>query len=458
MAQSSSNSPQLTSLSTAAARNLVTVTKTPAQMQGITPRWLLKMLPWVDVPGGVYRVNRRRSYTVGDGLLTFVSIGSKIEVLAHELAELPMLVGFSDEHTLSALAAKFEQREVEAGEVLVAAGAPADRILLIAHGKVEKLGAGKFGEPTALGMLGEGDAITFGLDPSWSYTAKATTAGTVLTLDRAAFEAFAASSEPLRDHLSAFAELQGKDADKYGQAAIETSAGHRGEPPLPTTFVDYERDPREYELSVAQTILRVHTRVSDLYSEPIDQVQEQLRLVIESLRERQEHELLNNPEFGLLHNVNPKQRFQTHSGPPTPYDLDILISRRSKTRLLFAHPRAIAAFGRECNAAGVRPRTREVEGHAVLTWRGIPLFPCDKIPVSEDGVTSIVAIRPGADIRGVVGLHQTGIPDEVEPSLNVRFMGIDDQAVSSYLVSAYFSLAALLPDAFGVLDNVQLGR
>ncbi len=36
----------------------------------------------------------------------------------------------------------------------------------------------------------------------------------------------------------------------------------------------------------------------------------------------------------------------------------------------------------------------------------------------------------------MVGLHQTGIPDEYRPGLNVRFMGIDDRAVINYLVSA----------------------
>jgi hypothetical protein len=55
------------SLSTAAARNLASTTRTVPQMQGITPRWLLKMLPWVEVVGGAYRVNRRLTYAVGDG-------------------------------------------------------------------------------------------------------------------------------------------------------------------------------------------------------------------------------------------------------------------------------------------------------------------------------------------------------------------------------------------------------
>ncbi|SFD99493.1 hypothetical protein SAMN04487819_106157, partial [Actinopolyspora alba] len=34
------------SLGTEAARNLATTTKSAPQMQGITSRWLLRMLPW----------------------------------------------------------------------------------------------------------------------------------------------------------------------------------------------------------------------------------------------------------------------------------------------------------------------------------------------------------------------------------------------------------------------------
>ncbi|NED53995.1 Crp/Fnr family transcriptional regulator, partial [Micromonospora aurantiaca] len=59
---------------------------------------------------------------------------------------------------------------------------------------------------------------------------------------------------------------------RHGEAPIEVASGHDGEPALPGTFVDYEAAPREYGLSVAQTLLRVHTRVADLYSEPMDQV------------------------------------------------------------------------------------------------------------------------------------------------------------------------------------------
>jgi hypothetical protein len=221
--------------------------------------------------------------------------------------------------------------------------------------------------------------------------------------------------------------------------------------------VDYELRPREYELSVAQTIVRVHTRVADLYSQPMDQVEHQLRLTIEALRERQEFELINNKEFGLLANADLKQRVSTTSGPVTPDDMDELISRRRNTKLILAHPKAIAAFGRQLSARGLYAPTVDVEGKPLQSWRGIPIAPCDKIPVNKNGTTSIVAMRLGEEKQGVVGLRQTGIPDEYEPGLNVRFMGIDEHAMLKYLVSTYYSAAILVPDALGVLENVEIG-
>ncbi|RMI25809.1 family 2B encapsulin nanocompartment shell protein, partial [Streptomyces triticirhizae] len=260
----------------------------------------------------------------------------------------------------------------------------------------------------------------------------------------------------LAAQLARAAERPAPARNRRGEADIAIAAGHTGEPTLPGTFVAYEPAPREYALSVAQTVLRVHTRVVDLHGEPMDQFQEQLRLTVDALRERQEHELVNNREFGLLHNVDPRQRVYTRTGPPTPDDLDELVTRRRNTRLLLAHPRAIAAIGRACTARGLYPPTVEFEGTPVHAWRGIPLLPCDKIPVSRANTSSVLALRTGLERQGVVGLRPAALPDEHAPGLNVRFAGIDERAVLSYLVSAYHSVAVLVPDALGVLEDVEL--
>ena len=453
--------PRLT-LSTTAARNLATTAKSVPQMQEITSRWLLQALPWVEAKAGTFRVNRRLTYTVGDGQVTFDTSDAGVRIIPGELRELPVLRDFDDLDVLRALADQCEQREFEPGGTLVERGQPADHVFFIAHGKVNQIGPGKYGEQTVLGVLADGDY--FGdreladAQDTWAFTVMAATAGTVLALPAQAFQEMLGRSATLRAHVEQFRTQRARPQNRRGEANIELSADHPQEYPLDGTFVAYELRPREYELSVAQTILRVHTRVADLYNNPMDQTEQQLRLTIEALREKQESELINNPDFGLLHNVDNQQRLYTRTGPPTPDDMDALLARRRKTRFYLAHPRTIAAFGRECNRRGLYPPTVDVDGRQIHAWRGVPIFPSNKIPISEYGTSSILAMRTGLDDEGVIGLHQAGIPDEVQPGLNVRFMSIDDKAIISYLVSTYYSVAVLVPDALGVLDNVEIGR
>src|SRR5208282_4337553 len=307
------NEPHL-SLSAAAARNLATATVTVPQFTEISPRWLHKLLPWVDVDGGVYRVNR---------------------------------------------------------------------------------------------------------------VAKA---------------------------------AKGQPANEFGEGKIDLITVDGGEPKLPTTFVDYEQDPREYHLSTIQTVLRTHTRVTDLYSNKIDQLREQIRLTVEAVKEREEWEIINNPDFGLLREIETSQSIKTRKGSPTPDDLDELLGLVWKKPAFFlAHPKAIAAFGRECTRRGVPPPTVNLYGSQFLTWRGIPLVPSDKLAIKGEK-TNILLLRTGEKKQGVIGLFQPGLPGEVTPSLSVRFMGINHKAIASYLISLYCSIAVLTEDAIGVLEGVNVDQ
>ena len=74
-----------------------------------------------------------------------------------------------------------------------------------------------------------------------------------------------------------------------GTRTIECSPDE--EVDLPEIYVDYEEKPREYTLNAVTTVLDVQTRISDLYRSPHDQIREQLRLMIEKVKERQESEL-----------------------------------------------------------------------------------------------------------------------------------------------------------------------
>ncbi|MDR2392478.1 MAG: hypothetical protein LBE84_12485 [Planctomycetota bacterium] len=237
-------------------------------------------------------------------------------------------------------------------------------------------------------------------------------------------------------------------------------------PDIPSLFVDYQEKPREYFLSSISVVINVDTRVSDLYSSPYDQIGEQVRLAVESLKERQESQLLNNDDYGLLKNAVQRQRIQSRSGFPTPDDFDELISKVWKEPSFFlAHPRTIAAFGRECTRRGVPPPTAQLFGSQFLTWRGIPIVPTNKLfvdgrkePQSLAGKTSVLLVRSGEGKQGVIGLHQANLPGEKSRGLSVRFMGIDGAGIASYLLSVYCSAAILVDDAIAVLEDVDVGN
>ena len=135
-----------------------------------------------------------------------------------------------------------------------------------------------------------------------------------------------------------------------------------------------------------------------------------------------------------------------------------------KPAFFLAHPKAIAAFERECTWRGVPPVTTNLFGSPMITWRGVPLVPCDKLEMKSRyhsnqwfGTTSILLMRVGESEQGVVGLHQAGIPGEISPSLSARLMGLDSLGVASYLLTLYFNCAVLTDDALAVLENVEVG-
>ncbi|MCE0446266.1 hypothetical protein LT493_20495 [Streptomyces tricolor] len=161
----------------------------------------------------------------------------------------------------------------------------------------------------------------------------------------------------------------------------------------------------------------------------------------------------------MLSNCEYDQRIQPHDGVPSPDDLDELLRPPPRRKLLLAHPRAIAAIGRELNKRGLVPETIDIAGNRIPTWRGVPIYPCNKIPISEARTD---LHHRHAYRRGRAGASSAcGSPasrTRIEPSLSVRFMGINEQAIIKYLVTAYYSAAVLVPDALGVLENVEIGR
>ncbi len=469
-------------LSVRAARTLSHPTLTVPQMLAESPRWLLHLLPWVNVPGGIYQINRRRIVLRQSDRIATRFEGDNARVEATSLRALSLL-RTADETLLGAIVGLLVEERRGANEDLYKEGDAGEKFFIIVRGKVEIATTDAHGEKLRLALYGDGDFFgETALLSDWRHTTTAQTLipSIFLTLERSRFRALLDSSPELQGHFEELVrarEAAGPRHNEYGEAGIEiASYGEGEEPELQRTFVDYDETPRQVQLRTIQTVIRLHTRITDLYNNVYDQLREQLRLTIQGMKEREESEILNDPEHGLLYAATPSMRIRTRSGPPTPDDFDDLLAHVWKEPAFFlAHPRAIAAFGRECTRRGVPPPTIQMFGSPFITWRGVPLVPSDKLPVNRAvgsrvphvtnrdvdgsaGLTSILLMRVGEQRQGVVGLHQIGLPGEQMPGLSVRFMGIDSYSTASYLVTLYFSAAVLTEDALGILENVEVGN
>ena len=457
------------SVTTSVAKNLANTTKTAPKMMSITPRWLLRLLPWVQVDGGTYRVNRTKvELTKAERI--GVDISDAAASFAPEaLRSVPLFSKLPDT-IISRMASRFKTETVSLGNKLIVEGEDRSKFFIIAQGQVEVLSKGVHGSDLRLALLTEGEF--FGetdlvSDKPSDITVRTITPCVLLTLSRkdldAALKELGLQGE-FQKALAEHEELR-STVNRYGERNIDLVSGFAENVEIPETFVDYSATPKEYSLSSVQTVVRVHTRVSDLYNTPYDQLEEQMRLTVEGIKERQEWELINSKKFGLINSADPAMRISTRYGAPTPDDLDELLALVWKKPAFFlAHPKAIAAFERECTWRGVPPVTVDLFGVPAITWRGVPLVPCDKLEIKSRhqsnqwlGTTSILLLRTGETDQGVVGLHQTGIPGEILPSLSARLMGLDSLGVASYLLTLYFSCAVLTDDALGVLENVEVG-
>ena len=459
------------SVTTSVARNLANTTKTSPKMMSITPRHLLSVLPWVQVNGGTYRVNRTKVELSKAQRIGVDFAASGAATFGPEaLRSVPLFSKLSDS-IIGRMSGRFKTEDVSLGNKLIVEGEDRSKFFIIAQGQVEVLSKGVHGSDLRIALLtegeffGESDLVS---DRPSDVTIRTITPCILLTLSRKDLDAVLAEvpnlNEEFQRAIAEHEELR-STVNRYGERNIDLVSGFAENVEIPETFVDYSATPREYSLSAVQTVVRVHTRVSDLYNDPYNQLEEQMRLTIEGIKEREEWELVNSKKFGLLHSVEPTMRISTRYGAPTPDDLDELLALVWKKPAYFlAHPKAIAAFERECTWRGVPPVTTNLFGTPVIVWRGVPLVPCDKLEIKSryqsnqwTGTTSILLMRIGEADQGVVGLHHIGIPGEIMPSLSARLMGLDSLGVASYLLTNYFSCAVLTDDALGVLENVEVG-
>src|SRR5215216_4737835 len=187
------------SVTTGVARNLANTTKT--KMMSITPRWSLSLLPWVQVDGGTYRVNRtkvelskaeRIGVEAKDGAYVFPTEGLRSVPL---FSKLPSAI-------VDRMVNRFKTEEVSLGNKLMVEGEDLSKFFIIAQGQVEVLSKGVHGSNLRIALLTEGEF--FGetdlvSDKPSDVTVRTTTPCVLLTLSRKDLDAVLAENQSLGD-------------------------------------------------------------------------------------------------------------------------------------------------------------------------------------------------------------------------------------------------------------------
>ena len=208
---------------------------------------------------------------------------------AKNLKAIPLFSEFDDE-ILNRLVSSFETKEVDVDKFFVEEGKDKQRFFIVASGQAEVISKGPHGEDLRIALLGDGEY--FGeadlLDEQEStVSVRAITPTVFLGLKLKELIKFIKEVPDFRDTFEKAVDKQLRlkaSVNDNGEKHIDLVSGHEEDNIIPETYIDYEENPTEYSLNTLQTVVRVHTRVSDLYNNPYNQLEEQLRLSIESIK------------------------------------------------------------------------------------------------------------------------------------------------------------------------------
>ena len=145
------------SVTTSVARNLANTTKTSPKMMSITPRWLLSLLPWVQVErrhlprqshqGRTVQGRADRRSICTDGVASFPPESLRSVPLFSKLPEA----------IIARMASRFKTEEVSLGNKLIVEGEDLSKFFIIAQGQVEVLSKGVHGSDLRIALLTEGE-------------------------------------------------------------------------------------------------------------------------------------------------------------------------------------------------------------------------------------------------------------------------------------------------------------
>lgn len=491
---SSSSSDTKHSIGIDSAKNLAHIQGTPVQIPYTTPRLLLKALEWLDVENGILQINQVNY--LSDIKKQIAKPTSQINFqdyyfLSDLLKSVPLFRVIPDDLIKEILQGLY-QKTVNAGDVIVKEGELGNKFYIVTEGQFDvSIEIQK--KPSIIKSLGSGDyfgEMALIDDSPRRASIIAASKGSLLCLNKETFAKIVNHPDLKQQLQEAFKNRKRElELSYYSATEVEMPliSGHIGEPLIPQTYANYVERPKQIHLSLVQVVIGLHTRINDLYNSCAhNQLGDQLKVAIENIEERVELEIINNKQFGLLAAADPDLVIQ--SGDENILDeLDQMLSLVWKNPSFFvAHPKIILKLSKAATALSLSLQIVNFQGHNCISWRGVPILPSSKMPVSEGGsrplvqesdrggqeggsagqgskaeYSDVILLRTGLDNQGVVGLHKLDVYSDIVvsngiKSLAIKEMGINQHSIENYLLTKYFSVAILVPDALAVLKNVRL--
>mgnify|MGYP001370077959 FL=1 len=196
------------------ARQLSTAHVTRVQNLERTPRWLHRLLPWVNVGGGVFRVNRRRIISSRFAGVVFAGQGNAVVPTPESLSLFP---GFSGQKPadIHAISKAFKSQKLPTGkEVSLDDGS----LLIVVEGQVQQKATTLEGRQVRNLFLAAGQSSVVRNDAQHGPLV-ATSDTTVLTLSPALAEEYPWLTDAF-DQIEREGEA-GVGVNQYGEAAIQ---------------------------------------------------------------------------------------------------------------------------------------------------------------------------------------------------------------------------------------------
>src|SRR5205807_1268344 len=99
-------------------------------------------------------------------------------------------------------------------------------------------------------------------------TVESITDGLLVYLDKKHFDKIIKNPD-IQKRIQASVDERKKELEmvnQYGEVQAPLISDYCGEPPIPRGYVDYTLNPKEINLSVIQTVIGIHTKISELFN------------------------------------------------------------------------------------------------------------------------------------------------------------------------------------------------